>query len=109
MCSAPLVRRGLIRLNAGRSPSRFNRSFFVVQTSLIIVAALAVGSTFAAGVLQGSSFRRIHEAYTGLQALFSQAKETGDMSVMASAGTYAAMFGKSARFAIMTNVDFTEC
>lgn len=83
-----------MRLNAGYTASRFIPSFIVLHTTLIVLIATTVASNMAPGNLQGTSFRQVHEGYTGLLALFAQAKLTQDMSLMTSAGQWAAVLGE---------------
>jgi hypothetical protein len=95
MCSAPIIRRCLMRLNAGHSTATtFTPSFIVLHTTMVFVVVLITGSTFGPGCIQGSAFKGAHKGYTGIQLLLAQAKESQSMVLLASAGTWVSILGE---------------
>ena len=93
MCSAPIVRRGLMRLDAGHHHSKYSPAFIVLNSTTVGIALLAIGTAIVPARLQGEAFQTVHRGYSGLQTLIAQAKATQNMAALASAGIYTDMLG----------------
>lgn len=98
MCSAPVIRRLLMRLNAGHPSSRLSPSFLAINFTVFVVCLLAVCPLYVPAEMLGSSFRYVQDGFTGLQGLLAEAKGTGNIALLASAIIHVESLGKQPAF-----------
>lgn len=94
MCTAPIVRKGLIRMNGGPSSRNFTVSVVTIHALIIGVTAIALGSAAYPALLQGDAFAVIHRGFVGMQAMLAEAKATQNTALLATIPQYMDLFGE---------------
>lgn len=109
LCSAPALRKWLTRLNERRGSDRFAPSFLLVNGGLLAVCIIAICASYPAGRANGESFKYLHEAYTGAQALIARARTEQNLALMASFQAYVDLFGKISLVKLSSRLKLTLC
>lgn len=94
MCTAPIVRKGLIRMKGGPSSRNFTVSVVTIHALIIGVTAIALGSAVYPALIQGDAFTVIHRGYVGVQTMLAEANATQNTALLATFPQYMALFGK---------------